>query len=255
MGAPALVGAGAGLIGWYSPILVGGGHEFSEKVLLGQIAWTSILIWLVIRFFLTITSYGSGAPGGIFAPLLGIGALIGLGIGEMVAKLAPSVIEQPAVFAVVGMAAYFTAIVRAPLTGIVLILEMTGNYQQMLPLLVSCFAAYAVAEFFKELPIYEALLERDLMKDGIQLTIREPAIFEFEIEPQSLFEGQKVRDLDLPAGCILVRCMEGSREWIPTALTQLEAHMRITAVVAPSAIDSLKFLQGGCKAREHERIS
>jgi CIC family chloride channel protein len=250
--ATALVGACAGLIGWYSPILVGGGHELSEKVLLGQVAWTSILIWLVIRFLLTITSYGTGAPGGIFAPLLGIGALIGLGIGEAAAKLAPSVIEQPAVFAVVGMAAYFTAIVRAPLTGIVLILEMTGNYQQMLPLLVSCFAAYAVAEFLKELPIYEALLERDLMKGGIQLTIREPTIFEFEIEPQSRFEGQIVRDLGLPAGCLLVKCVEGGREWIPTALTQLEAHMRIMAVIAPDAINSLKFLQDGCKAREHD---
>ena len=252
LGIPVLVGASAGLIGWYSPILVGGGHELSEKVLLGQVAWMSILSWLIIRFLLTITSYGTGAPGGIFAPLLGIGALIGLGIGEVATKLVPGVIEQPAVFAVVGMAAYFTAIVRAPLTGIVLVLEMTGNYQQMLPLLVSCFAAYAVAEIFKELPIYEALLERDLMKGGIQLTIKEPTIFEFEIEPQSRFEGQIVRNLGLPAGCLLVRCVEGGREWIPSALTQLEAHMRITAVIAPDAIDSLKFLQDGCKTREHD---
>src|SRR5206468_3257889 len=82
-------------------------------------------------------------------------------VGAIAHALAPSVLPQPAIVAVVGMAAYFTAIVRAPLTGVVLIIEMTGNYEQMLPLLISCFCAYAVAEYLRSLPIYEALLERD----------------------------------------------------------------------------------------------
>jgi len=248
-GMTALVGGIAGLIGWFYPLLIGGGHSLSEKVLRGQIALGTIFLWFLIRFLLTLTSYGTGAPGGIFAPLLGQGALIGLGVGVVATKLIPGVIEQPAVFAVVGMAAYFTAIVRAPLTGIVLILEMTGNYEQMLPLLVSCFAAYAVTEFFKDLPIYESLLERDLMKGGIQSNIKEPAIFEFEIGLGAMFEGLRVRDLGLPPGCILVRCSESGREWIPTALTKLEEHMRITAVIAPEAQHGLELLRRGCEAR------
>ena len=115
---------------------------------------------------LSISSYATGAAGGIFAPLLALGALIGLGVGQLAHQLAPAAVPEPAVFAVVGMAAYFTAIVRAPLTGIVLIVEMTGNYEQMLPLLVTCFCAYAVAEGLKDIPIYEALLERDLSRAG-----------------------------------------------------------------------------------------
>ena len=80
-----------------------------------------IPLWFVLRFGLTMVSYGCGAPGGIFAPLLVLGALIGLAVGEIAHLVLPGLINHPESFAVVGMAAYFAAIVRAPLTGIVLI--------------------------------------------------------------------------------------------------------------------------------------
>ncbi|MCK7481090.1 MAG: chloride channel protein [Candidatus Moduliflexus flocculans] len=111
-------------------------------------------LFFIIRFLLTTTNYATGAPGGIFAPLLVLGALIGFGVGQIAHNLVPEIVPIPAVFAVVGMAAYFTAIVRAPLTGIMLIIEMTGNYSQMLPLLVSCFlriCGHGVAERFTDL--------------------------------------------------------------------------------------------------------
>jgi CIC family chloride channel protein len=145
------------------------------------------------------------------------------------------------------MAAYFTAIVRAPLTGIMLIVEMTGNYSQMLPLLVSCFCAYAVTEFLKDLPIYEALLERDLKRGGEVHLLKEPVVVEFTIQTDAPFVGLEVRSLGLPSGCILVRCSDGKREWVPKANTRLEAHMRITAMVAPEASSGLEILRHGCQ--------
>lgn len=148
-----------------------------------------------------------------------LGALIGLAMGQIVHNLLPDIVPIPAVFAVVGMAAYFTAIVRAPLTGIMLIVEMTGNYNQMLPLLVSCFCAYAVAEYLKDPPIYEALLERDLRRSSDALVLREPVVVEFTIRAGAPFVGLEVRSLGLPPGCILVRCSDGEREWIPKANT------------------------------------
>ncbi|MGC9084555.1 MAG: chloride channel protein, partial [Anaerolineae bacterium] len=154
----------------------------------------------------------------------------------------------PEAFAVVGMAAYFTAIVRAPLTGIMLIVEMTGSYSLMLPLLVGCFFAYAVAEYLKDLPIYEALLERDLRRGGGAPALKNPVVVEFLIEPNSPFEGREIRSLGLPAGCIIVRCADGKREWVPKADTRLEAHMRITVVVAPEASRALEILRQGCQA-------
>jgi len=253
IGLAAGIGATVGIVGWFSPIAIGGGHSLAELVLAGKFALTAIPLFFVIRFLLTIFSYGSGASGGIFAPLLVLGALLGLALGQIAHNIAPAIVPEAAVFAVVGMAAYFTAIVRAPLTGIVLIVEMTGNYQQMLPLLVGCFCAYAVAELMKDLPIYEALLERDLIRDGSQVSLKEPMVIDFEIEQGAPFAGQEVRTLGLPAGCVLVRCVEAGREFVPTALTRLEAHMRITAVIAPEVAESITILRRGCKGKKFNK--
>lgn len=246
--AAALTGGIVGLVGWFSPLMIGSGHTIAESALKGNVLLASIPLFFVVRFLLTTTSYATGAPGGIFAPLLVLGALIGLAIGQVAHNVSPDVVPIPAVFAVVGMAAYFTAIVRAPLTGIMLILEMTGNYAQMLPLLVSCFCAYAVTEFLKDLPIYEALLERDLKRGGEAHLLKEPVVVEFTIQADAPFVGLEVRSLGLPSGCILVRCSDGKREWIPKANTRLAAHMRITAVVAPEASGGLEILRQGCQA-------
>ncbi|NLF51987.1 MAG: H(+)/Cl(-) exchange transporter ClcA [Leptolinea sp.] len=244
--AAAITGGLIGLAGWFSPILIGSGHTLAETAMQGELALGIIPIFFILRFALTSASYGTGAPGGIFAPLLVLGSLIGLGIGQVAHILMPDVVPIPAAFAVVGMAAYFTAIVRAPLTGVMLIIEMTGNYSQMLPLLVSCFCAYIVAEGLKDLPIYEALLERDLRKTGDSSFMKTPAVMEFIIQDKAPFAGRKVSELGLPAGCILVRCEDGKREWVPKANTRLEAHMRITAVVAPDAKDGLNIIRRGC---------
>jgi CIC family chloride channel protein len=251
--AAAITGGVVGLVGWFSPLAIGSGHSLAETVLKGEFLLSAIPLFFAARFLLTTTSYGTGAPGGIFAPLLVLGALIGLGIGQVAHALAPDVVPIPAVFAVVGMAAYFTAIVRAPLTGIMLIVEMTGNYSQMLPLLVCCFCAYAVAEFLKDLPIYEALLERDLRRDGDETSLKEPVVMDFIIQDGAPFAGLDVRSLGLPSGCILVRCSDGKREWVPRANTRLEAHMRITAVIAPDASGGLEILRRGCEAAKPKR--
>jgi CIC family chloride channel protein len=246
--AAAIVGAAAGIVGWFSPTAIGGGHHLAEIFLEAHTALAFIPIWFLLRFALSMASYGTGAPGGIFAPLLVLGALIGLGVGDVTHILFPHLVPVPAIFAVVGMAAYFTAIVRAPLTGIVLVIEMTGNYAQMLPLLVACFCAYIVAEQLGELPIYEKLLERDLMKGGQAPDPTEPIVIELEVEPGSAFEGRLVRDLGLPAGCILVSFRNGAHEWLPTAATVLEAHVRITAMVAPESMNAATILRNGCEA-------
>src|SRR5262249_41815193 len=138
----AIIGAGVGLIGWFWPDTVGGGHPLVESTLAGRVALGALPALFLLRFGLTMFSYGSGAPGGLFAPLLVLGALIGLAAGKIGHHYFPAAVDHAEPFAVAGMAVYFSAIVRAPLTAIVLILEMTANYSLMLPLLVGCFAAY-----------------------------------------------------------------------------------------------------------------
>jgi len=154
----AAVGVFVGFIGWVVPGLAGSGGPLVKDALAGGIALSVLPLYMLARFSLTMVSYGSGAAGGIFAPLLVLGALGGYWFGAGVHGLFESSLAlSPAVFCVLGMGALFTAIVRAPLTGIVLMIELTGQYSFMLPLLVSCLAAYGVAEALGNTPIYEAL--------------------------------------------------------------------------------------------------
>jgi CIC family chloride channel protein len=156
----ALAGALVGLASGIYPGVAGSGGLIAERALAGEIALRWLPVLLLARFFLTMTSYGSGAAGGIFAPLLVLGAVGGLAFGKLAHEVVPAWAAQPEAFAVIGMGGLLTAIVRAPLTGIVLMIELTGKYDFMLPLLACCLVAYGVAEFMGSKPIYEALRER-----------------------------------------------------------------------------------------------
>lgn len=240
-----LVGAAVGLVGWYAPSTVGGGHRLVERTLSGQEPLAALPLLFALRFVLTMVSYGSGAPGGIFAPLLVLGAQLGLGVGKLYARLLPWTGAQPSAFAVVGMAAYFTAIVRAPLTGIVLIIEMTGNYFLMLPLLVACLTAYGLADFLGDRPVYEALLERDLLRGQDNAELEDTLLLDLPVYAGSAFEGKSLRELHLPPGCLILSIQRGLKDEVPTADTRLEAGDRLTAVVAPRAAAAVPLLHEG----------
>jgi CIC family chloride channel protein len=156
----ALVGAAAGLIAWFTPESVGGGENVAQFGISGQAAVSVVLALLGMRFFLTMISYGSGAPGGIFAPLLALGALLGNAFAAVNAHI-QHIPFDPSAFAIVGMAACFTAIVRSPLTGVVVLLEMTGDWTLILPMMAASVTAYAIPELLGNAPIYESLRERD----------------------------------------------------------------------------------------------
>jgi CIC family chloride channel protein len=161
---PFAVGACAGLViglaAWIYPSVSGSGALLSQQAIAGEIAAKWMLVLLAVRFVLTMVSYGCGAAGGIFAPLLVLGSLGGLAVGAGVHAVLPQWAVYRETFAVIGMGALFTSTVRAPLTGIVLMIELTGQYEYMLPLLVSCLAAYGIAEALGNKPIYESLRER-----------------------------------------------------------------------------------------------
>lgn len=163
-----LVGALAGLVGWFLPEAAGSGAPLTGQVLAAEIGWRSALQYLVLRFALTMVSYGSGAAGGIFSPLLLFGALLGVSTASLLQPWLPLAIpeQQQVGAAIVGMGACFTAIVRTPLTGIVIILEMTDGFHLLLPLMVACLIAYTVAEALGDKPIYEALLKQQLTASG-----------------------------------------------------------------------------------------
>ena len=156
----ALIGAAVGTMAWFAPGLVGGGDLITQRTLEGIGTLALIPLLFSLRFGLGAVSYASATPGGLFAPLLVLGAQLGLFFGLACQFAFSGLFIQPEAFAVVGMAAFFAGVVRAPLTGIVLVMEMTGNVSMLLPMLGASFAAMLVTTLLRNPPIYDSLLER-----------------------------------------------------------------------------------------------
>ncbi len=153
----AVIGAAVAMLGWHAPDLVGGGDALTQRTLNGTDAWSIVPLIFLVRFVLGAVSYAARTPGGLFAPLLLLGAQVGLLFGTLCRLVFPDLQIQPEGFAVVGMAALFTGIVRAPLTGIVLVVEMTGSITMLLPTLSGCFAAMLIPTLLKAPPLYDSL--------------------------------------------------------------------------------------------------
>jgi CIC family chloride channel protein len=156
----AAIGALVGIAGWFAPGLIGGGDDITQRVLAGGAAIGMIPLAFALRFGLGAVCYAARTPGGLFAPLLVLGAQLGLLYGALCQAAFPGLGIEPEAFAVVGMAALFTGIVQAPVTGIVLVTEMTAAFTTLLPMLAACFAAIVTANLLRTLPIYDALRER-----------------------------------------------------------------------------------------------
>lgn len=152
-----------GLLAWLWPNAVGGGYGVIEHSLTFKPGFIVLVLLFLARFILTMLSYGTGIPGGIFAPMLALGTLVGLALAALFQVFFPGIaLVQPGMLAVAGMGALFSASVRAPLTGIVLVVEMTQNYGLILPLMVSCLTATTVVQLMGVAPIYTQLLRRTL---------------------------------------------------------------------------------------------
>ncbi len=157
----AIAGLITGIVGLWLPEAIGGGHTTLEGTLAQAYIWYMIPFIFIFKFLLTSVAYGSGVPGGIFAPALVMGALLGVTLGNVANAAFPVLNLNPATFAFVGMGAFFTGISRAPITSIVMLFELTGNYNLILPLMFGCIIANVTAEKFQGGSIYENLLKRD----------------------------------------------------------------------------------------------
>jgi CIC family chloride channel protein len=154
----ALVGAGIGVLAFFAPGVVGGGEILTQRTLDGAFTLAALPIIFALRFLLGVVSYAAGTPGGLFAPLLTLGAELGFFLGLVLHGA--EALDKGMAYAIVGMAAYFAAVVRAPLTGMILITEMTNSSELLLPMLAACFAAMATAAACRNEPIYDSLKAR-----------------------------------------------------------------------------------------------
>jgi len=141
--------------------VTGGGYATLSLALSGGLAFRALLVLCVFKLVATVFSYGSGGAGGIFAPALFIGGTLGGLFGYFDRSLFHHAGNELGSFALVGMGAVFAGIIRAPITSVLIIFEMTGSYDLILPLMISNMTAYALARHVRPTPIYEALLEQD----------------------------------------------------------------------------------------------
>lgn len=156
----AVIGALVGMLGVAAPWLVGGGEVLADRVLDVDFPFGTLLIIVVVRWFLGPLSYSAGTPGGLFAPLLVVGASIGSALAAGVNTVLPAADLPVAAFALVGMSTFFAAVVRSPLTGIILCVEMTAATSVLVPMLLAAGTAMVVCTMLGSTPIYDVLRAR-----------------------------------------------------------------------------------------------
>ncbi|MDP4128182.1 MAG: H(+)/Cl(-) exchange transporter ClcA [Bacillota bacterium] len=213
------------VLGFSLPRVLGGGHELIESLVApGNFTLKILLVLLVTKFLFTMASFGSGAPGGIFLPLLAIGAVIGNIYGVLMVDLFHFDSHFIINFIILAMTGYFTAVVRAPITGTILITEMTGTFSHLLSLALVSIVAYMVADLLGSKPVYESLLDRILRKQGEGVVPGDEgtkSILEFAVCMGSTLDGKQIKDVKWPAHCLLVSVKRGNEEIIPKGDTTI----------------------------------
>lgn len=157
---PAVGGLGVGVIGLFAPEVFGVGYASIERVLHNEIVLGTALLLLVAKIVATALTLGSGGSGGVFAPSLFVGAMLGGGFGDVAHRMLPDLTAMPGAYALVGMAAVFAAAAQAPMTAIIHLFEMTGDYQIILPLMLSSGVATLLVQRFQTESIYTLKLAR-----------------------------------------------------------------------------------------------
>jgi CIC family chloride channel protein len=157
---PAIGGIGVGLIGLYFPQIFGVGYDTIELALYGEVGIVLVTALVFIKILATSVTLGSGGSGGVFAPALFIGAMLGEAYGKLTQMIVPSIAIPSGACALVGMGAVFSGASHAPISAILILFEMTGNYLIILPLMITCIISTVVVRKFSKESIYTLKLTR-----------------------------------------------------------------------------------------------
>jgi len=158
---PALGGLIIGVILIFFPQVMGVGYQFVDQAMNGGLLLKTMVLLCFAKLVATIVSYSSGNAGGIFAPSLYLGAMAGGVVGVLMHRFAPFPTGDPGAYALVGMGTLFAGIIRAPMTSVFMIFELTQDYQVLVPLMVANMISYLISRRYQPVPLYRALLEQD----------------------------------------------------------------------------------------------
>ncbi len=201
--------------GLFLPEVLGGGHGLVGYAETARSSILFLLILYVSKLLFTSTSFGSGIPGGVFLPILSVGALSGSIVGMAAAQFGvPEAYISG--FAVCAMAGALSGSVKAPVTSILLAAEMTGSLVHLMPVAACSFIAMLFSDVLKVSPLYDELLERFASRNGHDLTVQQKGgLFELPVEYGSMAAGRMIRDVEWPEGALIVAVKRGEKEIIP----------------------------------------
>ena len=212
---PAAAGLIIGLIGFLgAPQVMGAGYEYMDQAMHDQFTWKMLAILALLKIVATTLSFVSGTPGGMFAPTLFVGAMLGGAVGGVERALYPGLTGSTATYALVGMGVLFAAFLRVPMTSVFMVLEVSGNYSIIVPVIVANTLAYVISRGLQPVPIFDLLTRQDGLDLPSLEEQREQTVLRVEDAmkpaPAPVLEAQysvdqallRVRDL---AGTFLVR--------------------------------------------------
>lgn len=202
------------VIGLAWTAMLGGGTSVITTIASEKFASSTLLLMLVLRFVLFQLAYGSGIPGGSLVPSLAFGAILGALYGNIIIELTGMEAHYLRNFVIYGMGGFFTATTKAPLTGIVLITELTGSVDQMMSISIVCLAAYVISDFLGLEPTDEITLRN---KTSVYPTVFEGKIvmIDVTVSHNSLLDGEKVKNVEFPFNSKIVKIRRNSHEFLP----------------------------------------
>ena len=223
LGQPALAGLMVGAIGYFGfPQVMGAGYEAIDQAMHSQFAWKMLLVLALFKILATTLSFSSGTPGGMFAPTLFVGAMLGAGVGAFEKIYFPHVTGSLGSYALVGMGVLFAGFLRAPLTSVFMVVEVSGNYSIVIPVIVANTIAYLIGRTLQPVPIFEMMTHQD----GLYL----PSMEERR-EESNLHLEDAMRPVDVPvlqaAGTVEDAAREltahGGLKDVPVALVRYQS--------------------------------
>jgi chloride channel protein, CIC family len=242
---PALAGLLVGAIGYFGLVQVmGAGYEAIDQAMHAQFAWKMLLLLALFKIIATTLSFSSGTPGGMFAPTLFIGAMLGAAVGTFEKIYFPHLTGTIGSYALVGMGVLFAAFLRAPLTSVFMVLEVSGNYSIVLPVIVANTIAYLISRVLQPVPILEQFTHQDGLDLPSMEELREESNLHLEDAMQpvtvpilqgsetiadtlgSLAQYQDLKSIPI----FLVHCPDGL--WYTAKREELEALSSITTLSA-----------------------
>lgn len=228
---PGIAGLLIGIVGLRVPQAMGAGYPYIDQALHSQYTWEILAILGFAKILTTSLSFVSGTPGGMFAPTLFIGAMIGGAIGGLEHHFFPQISASVGPFALVGMGTFFAGFLRVPITSVFMVLETTGNYSIILPVMISNTIAYLISRKYQDVALFDLLATQDGLELPSMEEQREQSVLRVE-------DAMRQPDaVSLQSGDTLARALEiseTSREeillirfptgrWASLARTELRA--------------------------------